>query len=426
MEQKGIKRIILEQREEIDQTVENEKIIVRELSIKDAMESTDTIIMMGPRRAGKSFLSILTLIGKTFGYLNFDDERINMTVEDLDLVMETFYEIYGDDLDYIIFDEIQQVQGWEMFVNRSRETIKLVITGSNSSLLSGKFPHQLTVKHQAFTLFPFSFREYLKILGLKISAEETLTTREQAEVKRAFVAFVKEGGFPEVTKQGRAVIRTIYDDIIYKDILLKNKIRKTESFKNLVLLLTSNCSREFTFSKIKNIVHINDVHTVKKFIDLLISAYLFFVVERFSFNIKQQILAPKKIYSIDTGIINAFTYKHSTDNSLLYENIVAIELMRRKHRSTDMEIYYWRNPLGKEVDFVVLQNTHVTQLIQVVSSLNNDYKTKENRIKSLLKCSKELRCNNLLIITDNNSGTEHHKTKTITITPLWKWLLRNE
>lgn len=416
-----LKQVIVEQREEIEQIMEKEKIIQRELSIKDALASPNTVVITGPRRAGKSFLSILTVRDKKYGYLNFDDERLSIEQHQLNNVLEAFYELYGD-LDYLVFDEIQDIPGWELFINRLRRTKRIIITGSNSKLLSRELATHLTGRHIDYTLYPFSFREYLRIKDMEISGKEVLTTRMSAKIKKEFTHYLNSGGFPEVLKFGKAILRSIYEDVIYKDIISRYKIRKTQSFKELVRVLASNYSKEFTYTKLKKVIRLKDIETIKKFVDYLDSSYLFFVLEQFSYKLKRQMLAPKKIYSIDPGMIEIMAFKFSRDPGKVIENVVAIELQRQKCFDPDIEIFYWKNERGEEVDFVVKKGNAVHELIQVSYEVENPL-TREREIKALLKGAIELRCKHLKIITDDYEDEEQHKDLKIIFIPLWKWLL---
>jgi len=416
-----LKQVILEQREEIQQIMETEKIIQRELSIKDALNSPNTVVITGPRRAGKSFLSILTVMDKKYGYLNFDDERLSIQQHQLNNVIEAFYELYGD-LDYVVFDEIQDIPGWELFINRLRRTKRIIITESNSKLLSRELSTHLTGRHIDYTLFPFSFREYLRIKDMEISGKEVLTTRMSAKIKRELTQYLNTGGFPEVQKFGKSILRSIYEDVIYKDIISRYKIRKTRSFKDLVRVLASNYSKEFTYTKLKKLIGLKDIETIKKFVDYLDSSYLFFVLEQFSYKLKRQMLAPKKIYSIDPGMIEIMGFKFSRDLGKVIENVVAIELQRQKWFDPEIEVFYWKNERGEEVDFVLKKGNAVAELIQVSYEVENPL-TREREIKALLKGAIELRCKHLKIITDDYEDEEQHQDLKIIFIPLWKWLL---
>jgi uncharacterized protein len=416
-----IKQIILEQRQEIDSIFVRERIINREIDILPALTHPNAVVITGARRVGKSFLALLSAGKTSFAYLNFGDERLSLRQDELNPVLECFYELYPG-FEIMILDEVQNVPGWELFVTRLRRTKKIIITGSNAGLLSHELSTHLTGRHIDFILFPFSFREYLQIKGVETPTEAVFTSAQNAEFHREFVQYLSDGGFPEVHKFGRPILRSIYEDVLYKDIILRHKIRKASLFRDLARILASQYAREFTYSRLKGAVNLKDVHTVRKFVDYLVSSYLFFFIERFSFKIRSQVLAPKKIYSIDTGLISAIAYKTSEDRGWLYENCVAVELMRRKHYREGPEVFYWKNPAGQEVDFCLKAGPRVIELIQVCFDMGNKF-TREREMRSLVKAGEELRCSALTILTDDEQGKESFRKKTIEIKCIWKWLL---
>ncbi|MBA3063916.1 ATP-binding protein [Candidatus Woesearchaeota archaeon] len=193
--------------------------------------------------------------------------------------------------------------------------------------------------------------------------------------------------------------------------------------ESLAKYLVSNFSNEISFNKLKNIFSLKKAHTIKNYVKYLENAYLIFVLERFSFKLKQQIIAPKKIYCIDTGIINSISFKSSENFGKFFENVVCIELLRRKnHLQKDVEIFYWKNAQHEEVDFLVKQKNNVKQLIQVCYNIDND-DVKKRELKALVKASEELKCNNLLVITECVEGEEKIGRNNVRFIPLWKWLL---
>ncbi|MFN7170018.1 MAG: ATP-binding protein, partial [Candidatus Omnitrophota bacterium] len=212
-----IKAVIKEQREELQSIEKRERIINRELLEKATsyLRYPNVLAIVGVRRCGKSIFSYLVAKNKNFGYINFDDERIaGLRTEDLDKILQSFYELYGD-IEYVILDEVQNVKKWELFVNRLRRTKKVIITGSNSKLLAGELSTHLTGRYIDIMLSPFSFREYLDLNQIKI--QKDYTTREKAEILRHLEGFLTIGGFPEVNKFGKVILSRIYNDIITKD-----------------------------------------------------------------------------------------------------------------------------------------------------------------------------------------------------------------
>lgn len=420
MEIEILKRIITGQREELENIFKESPIIERDNlnHIKPFLSRPNILAILGVRRSGKSVFSVLLAkaLKEDYAYINFDDERmIGLKTEDLDKVLQAFYELYGE-VNLIILDEPQNVRGWELFANRLRRTKKVIITGSNSNLLSGELATHLTGRYIDFTLYPLSFKE---ILDFKPNA---YLIEDIAKVQKRLDKYLKESGFPEFRNFGHKIVETIYSDIISKDCLDRHNIKNKKTFKELSRYLASNFSGEFTYSRLLNIFNLKDVHTIKNYVSYLKESFLIEVIERFSPKLKQQVIAPKKIYVVDHGICNFLSFKLSKDTGRLLENIVCIELLRRKSVNSGLEVYYWKNYQQNEVDFVVKQSSKVKTLIQACWNLSED-KTKEREIKSLIKAGKELKCRELVIISRDKEGEEKTGGERIIFIPLWKWLL---
>ncbi|MEE9152314.1 MAG: ATP-binding protein [Thermoplasmata archaeon] len=416
------KVIIKEQREELEEIDRRERFISREHE-RDASEflkHPNILAILGVRRCGKSIFSYMLTKDHDFGYINFDDERLSgIKVEDLNRILEAFYELY-DDVEYIVLDEIQNVPGWELFANRLRRTKKVIITGSNSHLLAGELATHLTGRYIDIRLFPFSFREFLSLK--RFARPKIYTTKEKARLKGFLNEYLKFGGLPEVYKFGKGILPRIYEDIITKDIVLRYRIRKREELRKLARYLITNFSKEIGYSKISRILDIKHVSTVSNWISYLEQAFLIIKLERFDFKLKQQFVAPKKVYCIDSGIVNSVGFALSENTGRIMENTVAVELLRRCAIERTFEVYYWKDHQQNEVDFVLKKGPKVTQLIQVTYATIRD-DVNERETKSLLKASKELRCRNLLVITWDFSGKEKIDGKEVSYVPLWSWLL---
>ncbi|MEM4258219.1 MAG: ATP-binding protein, partial [Candidatus Thermoplasmatota archaeon] len=348
---------------------------------------------------------------------------VDFKPEKLDLVLQAFYELYGSNIDYVVLDEIQNVERWELFANRLRRTKKVILTGSNSKLLSGELATRLTGRYSDFTLYPFSFQEFLALKGKTPSREALYSTKKISEIKNLVRDYISLGGFPEVHKFGKSILLKTYEDIIQRDILLRYRIRNKTTFKELSKYLMSNVAQEITFTKLKNIIAVKNVHTIKNYIDYLSTAYLFFIIERFSFKLKHHMIAPKKIYCIDTGIINTVSFKVSENFGKLMENVVAVDLLRRKsYWDPESELYYWKDHRQREVDFVIKKGPRVQQAIQVTSA-SDEGEVADREYTALLSSSKDLHCNNLLVITWDYEAKKTIDGKQIYHIPLWKWLL---
>ena len=429
MEYSRIKQAIIDQKAELETVYRTEKIISREI-LEDygkLLVSNQIKVITGPRRAGKSIFCLQLLHGREFAYINFDDENLaGLKKEDLNLVLKAFYELFGKPR-YLFLDEVQNIEGWELFVNRlKRSGFNLIVTGSNARLLSRELATHLTGRHFALEVFPFSFREYLAYFGIG-HRDAPVTTEKAARLKRELERYISLGGFPEAYREPepKRYLSSLYSSIITRDILLRHGVKYIKALRELSHYLISNFSCRMTFTKLKNVFGFKSVHTAQNYFSFLEESYLVLPVHKFSFKAKEKSGAPRKVYAIDTGFIHNFPGRWSADIGRLYENIVAVELFRRMSREPDLEFFYWQDYSGKEVDFVLKKGPAVRELIQVCFDLENiDVRTRE--FKSLSRAAQELSCSKLLIITSEKSGLEKFRGKTIELIPLWQWLLERE
>ena len=389
-----------------------------DLSARAALANTLIKVIMGPRRAGKSIFAIQMLKCVDFSYVNFDDERLADT-DDFDELLKSVVEVYGE-TEYLLFDEIQNVKGWELFVNRlHRRGKNLVVTGSNSKLLSRELASHLTGRYIPFQVLPFSFPEFL--LARKFDLDDTLELKErQGLLLRNLSDYLSTGGYPEIVTgnlNGKHYLVTLFDSILFKDIVKRYNIRYAKKLYDLGRYLITSHSSLFSYNKLKNLLEIRSVHTVENYLEYLKEAYLIFNLDRFSNKTKESLKSPRKAYAYDLGIINSIKFKISPDIGRLLENLVAIELLRR-----EKEFYYYKTRDVKEVDFVIKEGLAIAQLVQVCYEIS-DKTTRNREINSLIKVAKETGCNNLMILTWDFEGNETIKGKDIVFLPIWKWLL---
>ena len=417
-----IKSIIREQRQDLERIEKADKIIKR-FGLEKArsfLKYPNILAITGIRRCGKSIFSYLLEKDSKFGYINFDDERLaELKANELNKIMEAFYELYGD-IDYVILDEVQNIHGWELFANRLRRTKKVIVTGSNSNLLSGELATHLTGRYIDIMLFPFSFKEFLDFKSFK--TERAYTSEEKSQIINYLNEYLENGGLPEVYKFGKIISSKICEDIITKDIILRHKIKKIDELKKLARYLISNSTETTTYIRLSNILGIKNITTISNWISYLEEAFLIFKLEKFDYKLKQQFIAPKKIFCIDTGMVDSIGFKFSENRGKILENAVAIELQRKEHTNEKLKTFYWRDYNQNEVDFAIKQDKKIVQLIQA-NNISSKEDLKEREVKSLLKASDELKCKNLLIITWDYEGEQKVKNKTISFIPLWKWLL---
>jgi predicted AAA+ superfamily ATPase len=421
-----LREIIADQRDEVRSQISDTNVIEREVPsgrLMGFLAVPNILAILGIRRCGKSVLSHLLLRGRSYGHVNFDDEKLaGLPAEGLNDVLEAIYRVHGK-TEYILLDEPQNVKGWELLANRLRRTSKVIITGSNAHLLSGELSTHLTGRYIDFTLHPFSFREYL---DLTKTAKAVETTVGKGRVRERLSQYLELGGFPEAYSLGKPMIRRIYGDIIAKDVVNRFRPRHFETLREMARYLVSNSGNEMTYSKLKNIFTLKRQETSKNYVSYLRDCLLLLVLERYSPKLKEHSIAPKKAYCADTGIVKTIGFRETQNLGSTYENAVAVELFRRRsYFSETEELYYWKDHSGREVDFVIKDGPAVKQLIQVTYQLDPDVKRRE--MDALLRASEQLSCKNLLLINDEEEEDEtvhqNGRSGKVTILPLWKWLL---
>jgi len=404
--------------------------------LKKFINSNQVVVITGARRSGKSFIMkqlALELIKegvdkKNTLIINFEDPRFSkLDVSLLQKIYETYLEFLSPkDTPYVFLDEVQEVDKWQKWVLSMQELQKahITISGSNAKLLSMELSTLLTGQHLDVTVFPLSFKEFLKFNGVNID-DKTNFILDEIKIKSLMREYIEIGGFPKIVleKNKKEILLTYFKDILEKDILKRHNVRKSEEIKKLLNFYFSNVSSLITFNSLGKHIGIS-ADTIEKFSDYFEKAYLLFYLKRFSFKTKEQDKSPRKIYAIDGGLSNAVGFRFSENLGKLAENIVFLELQRKKISNPDLEIYYWKNEKHQEVDFMVKYKNDITQLIQVCWDLSN-IKTKEREISSLLKAMGVLDIKDGLIITSELEKEEDIKGKKIAFIPLWKWLLNN-
>jgi len=411
-----LKDIILVQKREIENRL-LETYVERKISTHLNMGDDLIKVISGPRRAGKSFYAIHLLQHTgSYGYVNFDDERLT-AVDDYDEIVSAVNTVYGNP-HWLLLDEIQNLPRWEMFVNRlQRQGIRLLITGSNANLLSSELATHLTGRYTSAVLFPFSFSEYLAMLS-----EQT-----EVEKKYALNAYAELGGYPEPLLKKidrRDYLRTLLQATLYKDIVKRFRIRSVQGIEDLALYLMSNIAREYSFNALSGVTKCRSVHTIDKYIRHLQEAYLVFSLPRFSFKLKEQMGHNKKIYCTDNGLAVSAGFRFSSDRGALFENLAAIAL-KKEEIAGHISLFFWKSPQSEEVDFVLKEGLQISQLIQVCSDISNP-KTLKREMRALIKASQELNCDDLLLLNDSIDRTETFRwqdtERRIRLMPLWQWL----
>ena len=380
-------------------------------------------VVTGVRRCGKSTFCHQLLEGRSYGHLNFDDERLrSVNSENLDLVLEVILMEYNAP-DYLLFDEIQNVEGWELFVNRLlRQGYNVILTGSNSKMLSRELATHLTGRHVQIELFPFSFKEYVSKNGYSFDSDLSVSTKETAQVKLLLRDYCESGGFPELdmVESRQRYLQDLFDKIILRDIAERFKIRELVSLKELSIVALNYFSSQFSYTKLKNSLNFASVNTVKDYMGYLQDTYLMDYIRIFDYKIREEIRSPRKLYCIDTGLAGSYSFSLTEDYSKYYENLVYLELKRRYK-----EVYYWKSKNNLEVDFLLKQGRQLTKAIQVSVDISAE-KTRKRELDALVAVNQELGVKNLLLLTLDNEGLEKYKNLKIQVLPIWKYLLSKQ
>jgi uncharacterized protein len=378
------------------------------------------VIITGVRRCGKSVLlqQIRSKIPQKDYFLNFDDDRLNsFRLQHFQDLYEVFIELYGEQ-DYFYFDEIQNVNGWEQFVKRLYNSGKKVfLTGSNAKMLSKEFGTLLTGCYITIELYPFSFKDFLELKRKSELITEITGIVQRGTIQAQFSQYLELGGFPLYLKYKEPLmLKTLYDNILYKDIMVRNQITNEKELKEMVFFIMSNIGKPITYTSLAKVIGIKNPSTIKSYLEFIENTYLIFAVNKMDDSVKTQLRNPKKIYAIDNAIVLRLGYHFSREESRLLENLVFIELKRRGY-----EIFYHQDETS-ECDFVIRDGFKIVGALQVCTQMI-DFQTKEREVKGLINAIKRYNLNSGYIITQSEESTEIIDGMTIHTLPCWKWLL---
>jgi len=401
IDKETLRNVVKIQREELlsfDPGVEREDTTKIKLNVPFA------IVLSGIRRCGKStLLRQLMKKVKGFYYFNFEDSRaIDFELRDFEKLNQIFHEEYKD-RDYYFFDEIQNVEQWEIFVRRLIDLKKyVIITGSNASLLSKELGTRLTGRHLTHELFPFTFKEFIKLSKKNPSFS-------------SFNEYFDMGGFPEYLKLKRPdILQELLRDILARDISIRYKIRNQKTLRELAIFLLTNVGKKFTYNSLKKIFKLGSINSIISFMSYFEDTYMIFTIPCFDYSLKKMLISPKKIYSIDNG----FTIKNSAsffdDKGRLLENLVFINL-RKKNK----DIFYYQE--NNECDFLIREGIKIVKAIQVCYGINEDSKDRE--INGLLEAMNKFKLKEGMILTNSQNDEFKVDNKIIKVMPVWKWLL---
>lgn len=421
-----LKDVVLKQKQEKERLLSLKYVDRAKLDFAKKWLDSDLIkVVLGPRRAGKSVFSLMLLNGRQFMYFNFDDEVLTssggMNTDDL---MKELHAAYGDTKN-ILFDEIQNLPNWELFVNRlQREGYNVILTGSNANLLSRELATVLTGRHLPIEILPFDFKEFLLAKNYQIDKEYQDLPQRRGELLKLMEDYLLDGGFPEVVVKSvdsKGYLDVLFDSLLFKDVVKRHRVKFSAQIDNLGSYLINNFSSYYTLRKLQNILNFKSVTTVEKYTSYLEEAYLIFSLQRYSAKAGERIKSPKKVYTVDNGFVNAKAVQHSPDKGKLMENLVFTELVKKGFQP-NRNLFYYKTRNNREVDFVLKKETAIDELIQVVYQTSN-LDIEQREIKGLLEASEELKAEKLTILTWDEEKQVEKDKKIIKFVPLWKWLM---
>lgn len=408
-----------------DIIVENQRFISsvsffeRDYVFEDALN----YVLVGLRRAGKSYLlyqRIHQLLEKghrmeEICYFNFEDDRLGiMTLADLDIIKSAYEEMF-DTQPVFFFDEIQIVEGWEKFARRlADQKYRVYITGSNAKMLSSEIATTLGGRYMIMEVFPLSFAEYLSFSGINVKEKNALHLYRK-EIVKYFEFYFRFGGLPEVMNVAdkRSWLSGLFNKVFFGDLIARYDIRNDFGLRILAKKLAESVKQPSSYNRLANVVSSTgkkaSTDTVIDYVNYMCESWLLLPLENIIGKLTER-NTQRKYYFIDNGILNLFL---PDPEASLLENMVAINLIR-KYKN---EVYFYHN--GVEVDFYLPEQK---KLIQASYSLQ-DESTFQRETEALVKVSKRLEVNDLMIITKDEETVLEKDGKTIQVVPLWKWLL---
>lgn len=421
IEKETIKEILLENRKEI----ESQQVVHRNIEKEDFAN----YVLIGVRRAGKSFMLYQQIQdnlkkGITWDsmlYINFEDERlIGMTAQELNLILEV-HGMMSAQRPILFLDEIQNIEGWDKFARRLADNkYRVYITGSNAKMLSSDVATTLGGRYITKHILPYSFSEYLSANNIPYGDMNIATTSGRADVQRYFAEYFRFGGFPEGAQLAskRDYLNSVYQKIYIGDIATRNKIDNLFSLRILFRKMAESVKQPTSFTRLSNIIASTGAKlgkaTIINYIEYSKDAFLIYPIKNIADNLTNRETNPK-YYFVDNGIISILAL--DIDTSLL-ENMVAMELIRRY--GIDERVFFYNRNI--EVDFYI---PDAALAIQVSYNPHKTDETWQRESTALVKLTKVLDCQRLLILSYDTEETVEVNGKTIEVMPVWKWLIQD-
>lgn len=419
IDKRTLETILSDQQEELASRTQETLCRRREESQID-MNSSQAQVVIGVRRSGKSTLCYQAILssGCTYAYVDFDDERlVDIDASQLNDVLEVLYKIYGD-FSCLFLDEVQNVEGWHLFVNRMlRRKMHVVITGSNAKLLSGELATHLSGRSKEISLYPFSFSEYCRMKNIDVKSR---TTKAEAFRQKAFDDYMRQGGFPELLtiEDNKSYVGALVDNILKRDIEQRYKIAYKAAFEQLAQHLLNVVPCPIVIKDLAKTFGFKSDNTVKNYVKYLEEAYLLIGIQKYSPKSRLRVVQ-EKVYAVDVAMMDKRDNAFAGDNlGYRLETVVAIHLIRNC-KTNGLDVYYLSDRSG-ECDFVVCRGNRVVQAIQVSYDISSE-KTRKREIRGLLLAARQTGCDNLLLLTDHENAEIEESGYRIKIQTVCDW-----
>ena len=411
----------------------NENFDVKSRDLQPPLDTKKIITLIGVRRCGKTSI-LYEMINKlsvtvdrtSILFLNFEDERLELIIDELDLILQSFLELYPEkDLKkcYFFFDEIQNITGWEKFVRRLYDTVSknIYITGSNSKLLSSEIATSLRGRTLSYEVYPLSFSEYLAFENIEV---DLYSSKSLAYIRNAEAKFLKDGAFPEILfleeQYANQTLQEYFNVLLYRDLSERYHITNTVALKFFLKRIIASTTKQISINKIYNELKSSGIkigkNTLYDFLEYVQNIYLAFTLQRYDNSLVNKELGEKKIYTVDIGLNNATEFRFSDNIGKSLENAVFLELKRK-----GKQFFYYRDT-SSECDFIVQEGNKIVEAIQVTYDMS-DKETSKREIKGLLSACKKQNLSNGIIITYNSEDEILEDGVSITLIPFYKWAL---
>lgn len=419
-----MRELLLETQDELSNHVKQLDIFERELIIPRLPRKIKTFI--GMRRTGKTH-AMLQLIREWVNnkiaisrilYLNFEDDRLFPTsLEKFQKIIDAFYELYPDNYNqmcYFVFDEIQVVDEWYRIVRRLLDTksIEIYLTGSSAKLLSTEISTTLRGRSYAIEIWPLGFYEYLRFKKYSYKPSTHIVGKEKAQIKKQLELYLRCGGFPEVIRTDwvdhQRILQDYVNVVIFRDIVERYKIDNLKLIRYLILTVLKNVGSQLSINKLYNDVKSQGISigkdTLYTYLGYIEDAYLVFTVPLYSESIRKVETNPKKIYAVDSGLANVYSFTPNKNIGHLFENNIYLDLRR-----AGCDVYYYLTRDRCEIDFLVKTPKGKLKLFQVAWNID-DPKTLARETRALKQAEAELGIKGLLITPDNYIKTDFSHT----------------